>query len=133
MSLRTRVTLAAAGAVVAALAVASVVIYYSVRSKLHDQIDISLVRTADSVAAKFTGVARLPPAKLPPGTYPKSFNPPKTNTSLLGTDAAGYFQVIPSLKKAMVAGNASPNGFVPLGKPDAYVARGVAPAYFRNV
>jgi two-component system, OmpR family, sensor histidine kinase MprB len=133
MSLRSRVTLAAAGAVVAALAVGSVVIYYSVRSKLHDQIDISLVRTADNVSAKFVGAARLPPPKLPPGTYPKSFNSPKTSDSFLATDAAGYFQIIPKLKETVLGGNANPNGFVPLGKTDEEVAGGVAPAYFRDV
>ena len=40
MSLRTRLTLAGGGAVFVALAIASLVIYVEVRSKLHDQIDV---------------------------------------------------------------------------------------------
>ena len=36
MSLRTRVTVAGGGAVFVALAIASLVIYFSVRSNLHD-------------------------------------------------------------------------------------------------
>ena len=46
MSLRTRLTLAGGGAVVVALAIASLVIYVDVRSKLRDQIDFSLIQSA---------------------------------------------------------------------------------------
>ena len=56
MSLRTRLTLAGGGAVFVALAIASLVIYVEVRSKLHDQIDYSLIQSAEGVAAKWHGV-----------------------------------------------------------------------------
>ena len=63
MSLRTRLTLAGGGAVFVALAIASLVIYVDVRSKLHDQIDVSLIQSAEGVAAKWHGANAAP--KLP--------------------------------------------------------------------
>ena len=57
MSLRTRLTLAGGGAVFVALAIASLVIYVEVRSKLHDQIDVSLIQSAEGVAVKWHGLA----------------------------------------------------------------------------
>ena len=54
MSLRTRLTLAGGGAVFVALAIASLVIYVDVRSKLRDQIDFSLVQSAENVAVNGT-------------------------------------------------------------------------------
>ena len=53
VSLRTRLTLAGGGAVFVALAIASLVIYVEVRSKLHDQIDVSLIQSAETSAAKW--------------------------------------------------------------------------------
>ena len=55
MSLRTRLTLAGGGAVFVALAIASWVIYVDVRSKLHDQVDVSLIQSAEGVATKWVG------------------------------------------------------------------------------
>lgn len=58
-----------------ALAIASLVVYVEVRSKLHDQIDFSLIQSATEVVAKR-----------------------HSNVALsLGKDASGYFQVVPSL------------------------------------
>ena len=54
MSLRTRLTVAGGGAVLVALAIASSVIYFDVRSNLHDQIDFSLVQSAQNVALKWS-------------------------------------------------------------------------------
>ena len=150
MSLRTRLTLAGAGAVFVALAIASSVIYIEVRSKLHDQIDVSLFQSAQGIAAKWD-VANAPlPAhlesekaaaagKLSAGTSPQAEGP------ILGSDASGYFQLIPSFSAATkgaepVAGalksplaQSPPNGFVPLVGLDASVARGLAPPDFRDV
>ena len=78
MSLRTRLTLAGGGAVFVALAIASLVIYVEVRSKLHDQIDVSLIQSAEGVAAKW----HVANAALPASS---------------ASDASGFFQVIPSL------------------------------------
>src|SRR5262249_10251429 len=65
VSLRTRLTLAGGGAVFVALAIASLVIYAEVRSKLHDQIDVSLIQSAEGVATKWA--AAKGPLKLPSG------------------------------------------------------------------
>ena len=77
MSLRTRLTLAGSGAVFVALAIASLVIYVEVRSKLRDQIDFSLVQSAENVAVKWHSNAALAFSK----------------------DQSGFFQVIPSLAR----------------------------------
>ena len=52
MSLRRRLTVAGGGAVFVALAIASLVIYFAVRSNLRDQIDVSLFQSAQAVALK---------------------------------------------------------------------------------
>ncbi len=75
MSLRTRLTLAGGGAVFVALAIASLVIYVEVRSKLHDQIDFSLIQSAEDVAVKWHSNAAL----------------------AFGKDPSGFYQVVPSL------------------------------------
>ena len=90
MSLRTRLTLAGGGAVFVALAIASLVIYVDVRSKLHDQIDVSLIQSAEDVAAKWALRTR-----------------PLTS----GKDASGLFQVVPSL------GAATNGGLSAIGSP----------------
>ncbi|MDP9258499.1 MAG: HAMP domain-containing histidine kinase [Actinomycetota bacterium] len=133
MSLRTRLTLAGGGAVFVALAVASLVIYVDVRSKLRDQIDFSLIQSAESVAVKWHSNATLAFSK----------------------DASGFFQVVPSLGDVTNAGlsatgapvrtaaaattAASSATLAPkaaeeqiLGE-DKAVATGVSRPYFRNV
>ena len=60
MSLRRRLTVAGGGAVFVALAIASLVIYFSVRANLHDQIDFSLIQLAQEVAAKSGGAYNQP-------------------------------------------------------------------------
>jgi len=131
MSLRTRLTLAGGGAVFVALAVASLVIYFSVRAKLHDQIDISLIQTAEKIATKPpAGAGAQSGRKLPPGSYEKSSNPGFPRGALLGTDGSSYFQIIPSFAAAATM----PNSFVPLiDKEDARVASGRLPPYFRDI
>ena len=82
MSLRTRLTLAGGGAVFVALAIASLVIYVEVRSKLHDQIDFSLIQSAEGIGIKW-----------------------HSNTALgFGKDASGFFQVIPSFGAVRLGG-----------------------------
>jgi two-component system sensor histidine kinase MprB len=126
-------TLAGGGAVFVALAIASLVIYLEVRSKLHDQIDFSLTQRANDVAAKW-----------------------HSNTAFLfAKDAAGFFQVIPRLG-AVANGGLSVRG-VPVTTTtatttapgssrlapkaaeqeilarDESVASGLSRAYFRDV
>jgi two-component system, OmpR family, sensor histidine kinase MprB len=158
MNLRARVTLAAGGAVFAALFVASLVVYFSVRSNLHDQIDVSLIDDAQNVATKTAAAG----GKLPAGTYRKSSNAEFPAMPLLGTDSTGYFQVIESFgavakntsadvptqtvtTRSGTATNearpkvpeqsdvANPNAFVPLVRRDGLVAAGIDPPYFRDV
>ena len=157
MSLRTRLTVAGGGAVFVALAIASLVIYLDVRSKLHDQIDLSLTRSAQLVAAKAIDANAAKPAsvpsgkdgasdKLPAGSDKHAANPRSPAGSVLGSGASGYVQVVPSLRLAPNPGTpvatAGPqktqrlvtlNGFVPLIGLDGLVAREQAPPYFRNV
>lgn len=151
MSLRTRVTLAAGGAVFVALLAASLVIYFSVRTNLRDQIDVSLIDTAQNVGIKTAHAGRAG-QKLPEGVYPKARNPTFPDTPLFGTTGSAYFQVIASyaavengsgtttppspkrgLKTAALAGAGNPNSFVPLVKMDGLVAAGATPPYFRDV
>ena len=150
MSLRTRLTLAGASAVFVALAIASSVIYIDVRSKLHDQIDVSLFQSAQDIATKWD-VANAPlPANLASGKAAaagklSAGNDPEGDGPVLGSDASGYFQVIPSFRTVTkgaepVTGRLKdpltqrpPNGFVSLVGLDNSVARGLAPAYFRDV
>jgi two-component system sensor histidine kinase MprB len=159
MSLRTRVTVAGGGAVFVALTIASLVIYFSVRSNLHDQIDGSLIREAQNVAAKTEG-PQANPSKLAAGSYSKHLNPKFPAGPYLGTTASGYVQVIPSLGKWLKSAQAgtapptpksaagakgklsvqpslrapslAPNSFVPLGKLDGLVAAGASAPYFRD-
>ncbi len=115
MSLRTRLTLAGGGAVFVALAIASLLIYVEVRSKLHDQIDVSLIRSAETAAARWVGAN---------GAVPSA----KKATLLFGGDSAGFFQVTPSLR-AVREGELS----VPIVAYDRSVANGRSPPYFRNI
>ena len=62
MSLRRRLTVAGGGAVFVALAIASLVIYFDVRSNLHDQIDVSLFQSAQAVALKWGAAQEAQPA-----------------------------------------------------------------------
>jgi two-component system sensor histidine kinase MprB len=155
VSLRARLTLAGGGAVFVALALASVVVYLGVGSKLRDQIDVSLIQTAQNVAVKFAAAeesgsiaggsyeqSRGPRLKMPDVRGPRV--PPR---AMLVSDANGYRQIIPSLSAALrTSGNqdeaasgrfrpseSAPNGFLPLGTLDRHVATGSAPAYFRSV
>jgi two-component system, OmpR family, sensor histidine kinase MprB len=142
VSLRTRLTLAGGGAVFVALAIASLVIYFDVRSKLHDQIDVSLIQSAEGIAAKWvtanaSGPLKSPPAntgstgKRPAGTSLGPRNPKSSNAALpFGKDATGFFQVIPSVGAVT---NGGLSGFVPLVGRDESVASGLSPPYFRDV
>jgi two-component system sensor histidine kinase MprB len=132
-------TLAGGGAVFVALAIASLVIYVEVRSKLHDQIDYSLSQSAEGIAFKWHGAngqLKLPSAKAGPtgkrlsGT-PKAPKLARKGSSLsFGQDASGVYQVIPSLSAATTGGL---SGFVPLVARDRSVATGLTPPYFRDI
>ena len=135
MSLRRRLTLAAGGAVCVALAIASLVIYFAVRSKLHDQIDFSLIQSAQEIVAKSRGANAPAPPKVPLlkqealGRVPDS-KQRSVKGATLGSDALGYFQVIPNVR---ATGSAGPSGFVPLIARDRLVSSGAVPPYFRDV
>lgn len=153
MSLRRRLTLAGGGAVLVALAIASLVIYLAVRANLQQQVDSSLIQDAASVSAKWNRAAqqvKVPPfkrvsaaGKLAAGKL--AFGVPPANGPVLGNDGTTYFQLIPRVVVAITDGgsvkaasthslaNTAPNGFVPLIGEDARVAKGLATPYFRDV
>jgi two-component system sensor histidine kinase MprB len=150
VSLRSRLTLAGAGAVFVALAIASSVIYFAVRSNLQEQIDASLIQLAEGVASKWNVENTLQSAKAPfaKSAVPEKFGAhgyPPSPGALFGSDGTGgYEQVIPNLTtatkqelSAQAAGKTplkqSLDGFVPAIGVDASVATGVAPPYFRDV
>jgi two-component system sensor histidine kinase MprB len=124
--LRTRLTLAGGGAVFVALAVASSVIYVDVRSNLHDQIDVSLIQSADANALKWAGANRA--AKLPLTAKAHPNKPAR----LFGKEPpGGLFQIVPSLRRPTNDGQPKP--FVPFVSGDTSVASGSSPPYFRDV
>ncbi|MGH2936217.1 MAG: ATP-binding protein [Gaiellaceae bacterium] len=125
MSLRTRLTLAGGGAVFAALAIASVVIYADVRSNLHDQVDASLIRLADDAATRWAAVNDAA-KKLSAGKVPSA----KEGRLLFGKEAPGIYQVIPALG-ALADGSGT--GWVPLIGRDKLVATEGSAPYFRDV
>jgi two-component system sensor histidine kinase MprB len=110
-------TIAGGGAVFVALAIASLVIYVDVRSKLHDQVDVSLIQSAEGVATKWVGAKGAP-------TVPS----PKESALSLWKDASGFVEIIPRF-------GAGTNGgpFPPLDEHDRSVASAFAPPYFRDV
>src|SRR5262249_24600928 len=127
------------------------VIYVDVRSKLHDQIDVSLIQAADSASTKWLGTRTKPSKTGPLGKRAldklrASGNLGPPNAALwFGKDSSGFFQVIPDVR-AVPNGGLSGSG-APLTKTgssaatlapklaghDAAVARGLLPAYFRDV
>ncbi len=151
MSLRTRLTVAGAAAVFVALALASSVIYFAVRSNLREQIDASLIQLAAGVASKWnvSNTVAPPQVSLGKGVGRGKFGvggtPPATG-ALFGSSDGGssYYQVVPNLTAAINGELSAPaagkaplkqglDGFVPAIGLDASVARGVAPPYFRDV
>jgi two-component system, OmpR family, sensor histidine kinase MprB len=123
VSLRTRLTLAGGGAVLVALAIASLVIYVEVRSHLRDQIDFSLIRSAEDVAAKWHS------------DRPIGF----------GKDTNGIFQIVPNIGVVANEGLSATGDPVPpnsaatatpsgsLLEHDQAVASGNARPYFRDI
>jgi two-component system sensor histidine kinase MprB len=136
VSLRARLTVAGAGAVFLALAIASSVVYFAVRSNLQQLVDAGLIQLAEGVASKWNVANTLQPGSVPVGKSPYA-------GTVFSSDANGYFQVIPNLSAATespqsaISGksavNQSLDAFVPAIGLDAVVARGVAPPYFRDV
>jgi two-component system sensor histidine kinase MprB len=133
-------TLAGVGAVFVALATASLVIYFEVRSKLRDQIEVSLIQSAEGVGTKWAGAnGRLELRFAKTGSTGKrpvgSVGVPRTPKSSqaapsFGKIASGFFQVIPSFAAVR---NGAPSGFVPLVGRDRLVASGLSPPYFRDI
>jgi two-component system sensor histidine kinase MprB len=147
VSLRTRLTVAGGGAVFVALAIASLVIYFAVRSNLQQQINSSLIQLAEGVSSKWNVENTLQSGK--GGASGKSgvggklpAGPPGP---LFGSEGAdGYYQVLPDLSAVTNVTSAptapgktalgkSLGGFVSTIGLDALVARGTAPPYFRDV
>jgi two-component system sensor histidine kinase MprB len=126
--------MAGGGAVFVALAIASSVIYFAVRSNLQEQVDASLIQLAEGVASKWNVENTLPSPKPPfvRGVAPAKFgargHPGGAGPLFASTDGGStYFQVIPNLSGARA------DGFVPTIGLDASVAKGVGPPYFRDV
>jgi two-component system, OmpR family, sensor histidine kinase MprB len=114
-----------------ALAIASSVIYVDVRSKLHEQIDASLIRSAEGAASKWTAVnSPLPLSAVKKAARLKKAARSKTAHLLIGKDPSGLFQVIP---RVTILSNGSQPGFVRLVGRDKSVASGLSPPYFRDV
>jgi two-component system sensor histidine kinase MprB len=150
VSLRGRLTVAGGGAVFVALAIASLVIYFAVRSNLQEQINASLIQLAEGVASKWNVENTLQSANVPAakGAVPEKFGAhgyPPGPGALFGNDGTGgYYQVIPNVSAATIgklsasAAGKTPltqrlDGFVPAIGLDASVANGTAPPYFRDV
>jgi two-component system, OmpR family, sensor histidine kinase MprB len=154
VSLRARLTLAGGGAVFAALAIASLVIYAEVRSKLHDQVDVSLIQAAEGVSSKWVVAnGRQPPSttaepkgKRLPSPFPQGDPAASKAPLLLGKDGSGYFQIVRSFDAvgngglsatgAPLAAEPAPGSAAPGPKllgHDESVANGLSPPYFRNV
>jgi two-component system, OmpR family, sensor histidine kinase MprB len=135
MSLRDRLTLAGGGAVLVALAIASLVIYFDVRSKLQDQVDVSLIQSAQTAASRWVASKDLPnlaangPRKAGAKRFP-SVPPAKEAHLLFGKTGDGLFQVVPRLGTGT---SRERSAFVPFGARDESVARGLSPPYFTNV
>jgi two-component system, OmpR family, sensor histidine kinase MprB len=158
VSLRTRLTLAGGGAVFVALAIASLVIYVEVRTKLRDQIDFSLIQSAEGVATKWVrgnGPLKPPSAKTGSKGKRSASRLGRADGPFFGSDASGFVQVIPSV------GAVTNGGLSVTGAPvtttaatttaprsttlapkapgqaildqDESVARGRSPPYFRDV
>jgi two-component system sensor histidine kinase MprB len=116
-----------------ALAIASLVIYFAVRSNLHDQIDFALIQSAQSFGLKVGAANESPPPAVPDRKGAAAKIPEITvgaGAPVTGNDGSAYFQVIPNLKLAAKEGL---SGFVPLADVDAQVATGSVPPYFRDV
>jgi two-component system sensor histidine kinase MprB len=134
VSLRTRLTLAGGGAVLVALAIGSSVIYYDVRSHLHDQVDVSLIRSADGIASKWAAGNSAPKVpsskavgKIAAGKAAVRKKPFRTFGKV---PPGGLFQIIASLRALK---NGESPTFVPLVGRDKAVATGLSAPYFRDV
>ena len=86
----------------AALLVASLVIYFDVRSNLRDQIDFSLIQNAQGVAMK---AARIPKGakrtKPLPGADPRQADQFFPVGPSFGSDSSGYVQIVPNVEQAL--------------------------------
>lgn len=129
MSLRTRLTIAGGGAVFVALAIASLVIYFDVRSKLQDQVDVSLIQAAQTAASRWAVSKDLPKVAAKGQGLPR-VPPAKAAHLLFGKTGDGLFQVVPRLGTGTSRGHSA---FVPFDARDESVARGLSPPYFENV
>jgi len=139
VSLRTRLTLAGSGAVFIALAIASLVIYLDVRSKLRDQVDVSLLRSAAGIATKWVAANQSPRLTVKPAIAKarraKSSRPVtlRKPAQTVGKDADGYFEIVPSFSAATTGGTGGLAGFARLDDHDRSVASGLSPPYFKDV
>jgi two-component system sensor histidine kinase MprB len=124
-------TLAGGGAVFVALAIASSVIYVEVRSKLHDQIDVSLIRTAEGTAGKWVAANAFQQGNPQAGLSQGADGP------VFSGDASGFSQVIPKVRTSAatrIAPGSTKLARTPrLVSQDDSVARGQSPPYFRNI
>ncbi|MGH3035412.1 MAG: sensor histidine kinase, partial [Gaiellaceae bacterium] len=117
MTLRARLTLVAAGAVAVAIVIASVIVYFAVRSELRGQVDEALTERARTISSQ------IPPRVLEsrPGVFFRRIPPAE-----LG-EAGGYVQLV-------TADEATAEGEVPLPVDDRVrgVAAGTEDAFFSD-
>jgi two-component system sensor histidine kinase MprB len=127
-----------------ALAIASLVIYFAVRSNLNGQIDSSLIQSAQNVSVKWLIANGRKPVGFPSAKAKAAgklaTGAPPAHGPIFTSDASGYVQVIPHVGTLAVPGGRlktplkqSLDGFVPAVGMDALVAKGLAPPYFRDV
>jgi len=120
VSLRLRVALTAAVAVLVTLAVSSVALYFGVRQRLYDQVDASLskVRTVPGALVSFQQLERALESGLPPGAV----------RALKGQQ--DYIQFVDG--EGRVTAHLQPTAF-PVSDLARLVARGTHPDAFFNV
>jgi two-component system sensor histidine kinase MprB len=119
VSIRARLALGAAAAVAIAIVLASVVVYFIVRSELRAQVD----RTLRNDAAQIAALPRLFAVRaFPPNIYALDVPPPVN---------IGYFQLVSRNGDVIIPeGYVSPTPKIPVSSKVLLVAAGKAPAYF---
>jgi len=121
VSLRARLTLAAAGAVAVAVLVSSIGVYFVVRGQLRGEVDSSLRQRADLIQKIPVGVIENPPSGSRPASGGVGF--PAVPPADLG-GPSGYLQLVRSDGTAVRPGGASTE--IPVTAGTLAVARGEA-------
>lgn len=119
MTLRNRISVAAAALVLLVVAGVSIAVYVSYAASLRSRVDGDLVNAAEQATEIATGT-KLKSAGLPPSAAPDTSTPVKVGDTILQL-LSGPLEVGQS------------TAFGPLGRPDLAVADGAQAAYFSTV